>query len=104
MIEFLIKSQVHNILQKLITIKEGLENKEFENLATAIDYVFAPAEIDMFIGYMEQFNINTADDLTKTLNQLGINLENEINQIGKELIDDVIRYLNGEEQKEVKNE
>ncbi len=58
----------------------------------------------MFIGYMEQFNINTADDLINALNQFGINLENEIEQIGKELLNDVIQYLNGEETQEAKNE
>ncbi len=104
MFKSIIKNQINNVLQKLAIIKEGIKNKEFENIAVAVDYVFAPAEIDMFIGYMEQFNINTADDLISTLNQFGINLENEINQIGKELLNDVIQYLNGEEIEEAKNE
>ncbi|NPA52676.1 MAG: hypothetical protein GXO22_07255 [Aquificae bacterium] len=100
----MIENQIGNIFNKLFVIKQGLENGEFENIAVAVDYVFAPAEIDMFIGYMEQFNINTADDLLNTLNQFGINLESEINQIGKELLNDVIKYLNGEEQEEEKDE
>ncbi len=46
---------------------------------------------------MEQFNINTADDLIKTLNQFGINLNEQIEEIGKDLLDNVIKYLNSEE-------
>ena len=46
---------------------------------------------------MEQFNINTADDLIKTLNRFGIDLNEQIEEIGKDLLDDVIKYLNSEE-------
>jgi len=59
--------------------------------------VFALTEIDTFLGYIEQFNKNTADDLIKTLNKFGINLNQEINEIGKDLLNDVIKYLNSEE-------
>jgi len=79
-------------------IKEGLKNGEFENIPVAVDYVFSQAEIDMFLGYMEQLNINTADNLIKTLNKFGINLNQEINEIGKDLLNDVIKYLNSEEE------
>ncbi|MDQ7055005.1 MAG: hypothetical protein Q9M89_00210 [Persephonella sp.] len=44
----IVENQINNILQKLYVIKQGLENKDFENIAVAVDYVFAPAEIDMF--------------------------------------------------------
>ncbi|WP_457626965.1 hypothetical protein, partial [Persephonella sp.] len=104
MLTKIIENQINNIFSKLLIIKQGLENGEFDNIAVAVDYVFAPAEVDMFIGYMEQFNINTADDLINTLNQFGINLENEINQIGKGLLNDVIQYLNGEETQEGNDE
>ncbi len=97
MIMKVVENQINNIFSKLLVIKEGIESGEFENIAMAVDYVFAPAEVDMFAGYMEQFNINTADDLINVLNQFGINLEKEINQIGKQLLDDVIRYLKTEE-------
>ena len=46
---------------------------------------------------MEQFNINTADDLINTLNKFGIDLNQEINEIGKDLLNDMIKYLNSEE-------
>jgi len=104
MLSKIFENQINNIFSKLLIIKQGLENGEFDNIAVAVDYVFAPAEVDMFIGYMEQFNINTTDDLLNTLNQFGINLENEINQIGKGLLNDVIQYLNGEETQEGNDE
>jgi len=93
----IIESQINSIMQKLMIIKQGIENGDFENIAFAVDYVFSPAEIDMFIGYMEQFNINSADDLINTLNQFGINLNQEIEGIGKDLVNDMIKYLNSEE-------
>ena len=94
----MITNQINNVLQKLMMIKEGLKNGEFENIPVAVDYVFSQAEIDMFLGYMEQLNINTADNLIKTLNKFGINLNQEINEIGKDLLNDVIKYLNSEEE------
>ncbi len=97
MIKMIVTNQINNVLQKLMAIKEGMNNGEFENIAVAVDYVFAPAEIDTFLGYMEQFNINTADDLIKTLNKFRIDLNQEINKIGKDLLNDVIKYLNSEE-------
>jgi exonuclease VII large subunit len=102
MFKTFIQSQISNILQKLIAIKEGLKNGEFENVAVAVDYVFAPAEIDMFLGYMDQFNINTADDLINVLSNFGIDLSDEINHIGKDLLEDVIKYLNGDDVQEEK--
>ncbi len=46
---------------------------------------------------MEQFNINTAYDLVNTLNQFGIDLNQEIGEVGKSLLNDVIKYLNSKE-------
>ncbi|EDP73397.1 hypothetical protein, partial [Hydrogenivirga sp. 128-5-R1-1] len=73
-------------------------------LSVAVDYVFAPAEIDMFLGYMEQFNINNVDDLLNILSQLGIDLTQQIDQIGKDFVNEVIKYLNSEEEEEVEEE
>ena len=58
----------------------------------------------MFTAYMEQFGINSADDLINVLNQFGIDLSSEIEQVGKDIINDVIRYLNTEEAEEGKDE
>ena len=44
------------------------------------------------------------DDLMNVLNQFGIDLSSEIEQVGKDIINDVIRYLNTEEQEEGKDE
>ena len=100
----IIEGQINSIFQKLLIIKQGLENGDFENLSVAVDYVFAPAEIDMFLGYMEQFNINNVDDLLNILSQLGIDLTEQINQIGKDFVNEVIKYLNSEEEEEVEDE
>ncbi len=58
----------------------------------------------MFTAYMEQFRINNADDLINVLNQFGIDLSSEIEQVGKDILNDVIRYLNTEETEEEKDE
>ncbi len=58
----------------------------------------------MFTAYMEQFGINNADDLINILNQFGIDLSSEIEQVGKNLLNHVIRYLNAEEVEEGKYE
>ncbi len=58
----------------------------------------------MFTAYMEQFGINSADDLINVLNQFGIDLSSEIEQVGKDILNDVIRYLNTEETEEEKDE
>ncbi len=54
----------------------------------------------MFTAYMEQFGINSADDLINVLNQFGIDLSSEIEQVGKDIINEVIKYLNSEEKEE----
>ncbi len=57
----------------------------------------------MFTAYMEQFGINNADDLINVLNQFGIDLSSEIEQVEKDILNDVIRYLNTEETEEEKD-
>ncbi|MDQ7056683.1 MAG: hypothetical protein Q9M89_09635 [Persephonella sp.] len=97
----IVENQINNVLQKLYVIKQGLENKDFENIAVAVDYMFAPAEIDMFSQYMGQFSVSSADDLINLLNQFNIDLNAEIEKIGKDLIDDVIKYLKSEEGEDI---
>ena len=52
----------------------------------------------MFTTYIEQFGIKSADDLINVLNQFGIDLSSEIEQVGKDIINEVIKYLNSEEE------
>ena len=85
-------------------MKEGISAMEFENITAVVNYIFSPAEMDMFTAYMKQSGINSADDLINVLNQFGINLSSEIEQVGKDIINDVIRYLNTEEVEEGKDE
>ncbi len=104
MIKAILKTQIQNVFQKLLAVKEGISTGEFENIAFAVDYIFSPAEIDMFTTYIEQFGIKSADDLINVLNQFGIDLSSEIEQVGKDIINEVIKYLNSEEKEEVEDD
>ncbi|MDQ7055004.1 MAG: hypothetical protein Q9M89_00205 [Persephonella sp.] len=50
---------------------------------------------------MGQFSVSSADDLINLLNQFNIDLNAEIEKIGKDLIDDVIKYLKSEEGEDI---